>query len=137
VRAIRSGSHFGDFTGSVLILGAMFFAGPATFFFLTQFFQIVQGKSPLEAGLLILPNAGAIVLASVLAPPLGTAIGPRRTVMIAMSIMTENDGAGSSGRGYTVVSLRLAKTVAGVRHPSVLRGLSLSSSATCWRSSIE
>ncbi len=30
----------------------MFFAGPATFFFLTQFFQIVQGKSPLEAGLL-------------------------------------------------------------------------------------
>lgn len=77
-----------DFTGSVLILGAMFFAGPATFFFLTQFFQIVQGKSPLEAGLLILPNAGAIVLASAIAPPLGKAIGPRRTVMIAMSIMT-------------------------------------------------
>jgi EmrB/QacA subfamily drug resistance transporter len=77
-----------DFTGSVLILGAMFFAGPATFFFLTQFFQIVQGKSPLEAGLLILPNAGAIVLASAIAPPLAKAIGPRRTVMIAMSIMT-------------------------------------------------
>jgi DHA2 family multidrug resistance protein-like MFS transporter len=72
----------------VLILGAMFFAGPATFFFLTQFFQIVQGKSPLEAGLLILPNAGAIVLASAIAPPLAAAIGPRRTVMIAMSIMT-------------------------------------------------
>jgi DHA2 family multidrug resistance protein-like MFS transporter len=77
-----------DFTGSVLILGAMFFAGPATFFFLTQFFQIVQGKSQLEAGLLILPNAGAIVLASAIAPPLAKAIGPRRTVMIAMSIMT-------------------------------------------------
>lgn len=70
------------------VIMAMFFAGPATFFFLTQFFQIVQGKSPLEAGLLILPNAGAIVLASAIAPPLAQAIGPRRTVMIAMSIMT-------------------------------------------------
>jgi EmrB/QacA subfamily drug resistance transporter len=77
-----------DFTGSVVILGMMFFAGPATFFFLTQFFQIVQGKSPLEAGLLILPNAFAIVLASAIAPRLALAIGPRRIVMLAMSIMT-------------------------------------------------
>jgi EmrB/QacA subfamily drug resistance transporter len=77
-----------DFTGSVVILGMMFFAGPATFFFLTQFFQIVQGKNPLEAGLLILPNALAIVLASAIAPRLASAIGPRRIVMLAMSIMT-------------------------------------------------
>ncbi len=77
-----------DFTGSVVILGMMFFAGPATFFFLTQFFQIVQGKDPLEAGLLILPNAGAIILASAIAPKVAKTIGPRRTVMIAMSVMT-------------------------------------------------
>jgi EmrB/QacA subfamily drug resistance transporter len=77
-----------DFTGSVMILGVMFFAGPATFFFLTQFFQIVQGKSPLEAGLLILPNAGAIVAASAIAPQLAEQIGPRRIVMIAVGIMT-------------------------------------------------
>ena len=77
-----------DFTGSVLIIGVMFFAGPATFFFLTQFFQIVQGKSPLEAGLLILPNAAAIVVASALAPALGERIGPRRIVMLSVSIMT-------------------------------------------------
>jgi EmrB/QacA subfamily drug resistance transporter len=77
-----------DFTGSVVILGMMFFAGPATFFFLTQFFQIVQGKDPLAAGLLILPNAGAIVAASAIAPKLAEMIGPRRIVMLAMSIMT-------------------------------------------------
>jgi MFS transporter, DHA2 family, multidrug resistance protein len=76
-----------DFTGSVLILGVMFFAGPATFFFLTQFFQIVQGKDPLEAGLLILPNAGAIVAASAIAPRLAEYMGPRRIVMLAVSIM--------------------------------------------------
>jgi Na+/melibiose symporter-like transporter len=65
----------------------MFFAGPATFFFLTQFFQIVQGRDPFESGLLILPNAGAIVLASGIAPKLTELIGPRRIVMIAVGIM--------------------------------------------------
>ena len=77
-----------DFTGSVVILGIMFFAGPATFFFLTQFFQIVQGKDPLQAGLLILPNAAAIILASAIAPKLAGMIGPKRTVMLAVAIMT-------------------------------------------------
>jgi predicted MFS family arabinose efflux permease len=76
-----------DFTGSVLVIGIMFFAGPATFFFLTQFFQLIQGRDPFEAGLLILPNAGAIVIASGLAPPVTAKIGPKRTVMISVSIM--------------------------------------------------
>jgi DHA2 family multidrug resistance protein-like MFS transporter len=76
-----------DFTGSILVIGLMFFAGPATFFFLTQFFQIVQGKNPLEAGLLILPNAVAIVLASAMAPWLGARIGPKRIVMLSVAIM--------------------------------------------------
>lgn len=76
-----------DFSASVLIIGLMFFAGPATFFFMTQFFQIVQGKDPFEAGLLILPNAAAIVLASGIAPKVTSAIGPKRTVMISTAIM--------------------------------------------------
>jgi EmrB/QacA subfamily drug resistance transporter len=76
-----------DFTGSVMVIGIMFFAGPATFFFLTQFFQLVQGRDPFEAGLLILPNAVAIVIASALAPPLTAKLGPRRIVVISVSIM--------------------------------------------------
>ncbi len=76
-----------DFTGSVAVIGIMFFAGPATFFFLTQFFQLIQGRDPFEAGLLILPNAGAIVVASALAPPLTARLGPKRIVMISVSIM--------------------------------------------------
>ncbi len=76
-----------DFTGAVTIIGLMFFAGPATFFFLTQFFQIVQGRSPLEAGLLILPNAGTIVLASALAPKVAQWVGFRATVVISVLIM--------------------------------------------------
>ena len=76
-----------DFTGSVLVIGLMFFAGPATFFFLTQFFQIIQGRGPFEAGLLILPNAAAIIVASAIAPKLTASIGPKRTVMISTAIM--------------------------------------------------
>jgi EmrB/QacA subfamily drug resistance transporter len=76
-----------DFTGSVVIIGLMFFAGPATFFFLTQFFQIVQGRDPFEAGLLILPNAAAIIAATAIAPKLTATFGPRRIVMAAVSIM--------------------------------------------------
>ncbi len=76
-----------DFTGSVLVIGIMFFAGPATFFFLTQFFQIIQGRSPFEAGLLVLPNAGAIMVASVLATKLIGVLGPRRLVVVSVGIM--------------------------------------------------
>lgn len=76
-----------DFGGSVAIIGLMFFAGPATFFFVTQFLQIIQGRDPFEAGLLVLPNAGAIVLASAIAPKLGAMIGPRRIVMLAVGLM--------------------------------------------------
>ena len=76
-----------DFTGSVTVIGIMFFAGPATFFFMTQFFQIVQGRDPFEAGLLILPNAGAILVASALAPPLTERFGPKRLVAVSVFIM--------------------------------------------------
>lgn len=99
-----------DFTGSVVIVGLMFFAGPATFFFVTQFLQIIQGRDPFEAGLLVLPNAGAIILASAIAPRLGAAIGPRRIVMLAVAIMatsmalfTQIDASWSAGTEISVV----------------------------------
>jgi EmrB/QacA subfamily drug resistance transporter len=99
-----------DFSGSVTVIGLMFFAGPATFFFLTQFFQIVQGRDPFEAGLLILPNAAAIVLASSIAPKLTELFGPRRVVIVAVSIMavamvlfTQVQAAWSAGTEIAVI----------------------------------
>jgi EmrB/QacA subfamily drug resistance transporter len=76
-----------DFTGSAAVIAIMFFAGPATFFFLSQFFQLIQGRNPFDAGLLILPNAGAIVLASIIAPRLTDRLGPKRAVMVSLAIM--------------------------------------------------
>lgn len=77
-----------DFTGSVAVISIMFFAGPATFFFLAQFFQLIQGRSPFEAGLMILPTGGGIIVASAMAPQLVKPLGPRRLVMISVGIMT-------------------------------------------------
>ena len=76
-----------DFTGGVAILGLLFFAGIVSFFFLTQFFQIVQGRSAFEAGLLILPNAAGIAIATGIATVAVKTLGPRRMLLIAMTVM--------------------------------------------------
>lgn len=76
-----------DFTGSVLSLGIVFFAGIVMYFFLTQFLQLVQGRDPFEAGLMVLPNAAAIVVGSGVAQRLLPNVGPRRLVSVAMVIM--------------------------------------------------
>ncbi len=66
-----------DFTGAVLVIGVVLFAMFVTFFFLTQFFQIVQGRSALEAGLLIVPTSVGIIIGSGLAGKLMHTAGPR------------------------------------------------------------
>lgn len=76
-----------DFTGSVVVLGLLFFSGIVMFFFLTQFFQLIQLRSPFETGLMILPNAGAIVIASGIAQFALPRIGPRRLVSAGMAVM--------------------------------------------------
>lgn len=76
-----------DFTGSVVVLGLLFFSGIVTFFFLAQFFQLIQGRSPFETGLMILPNAAAIVVASGIAQYALPRIGPRKLVTVGVLIM--------------------------------------------------
>lgn len=76
-----------DFTGAVLVLGLAFFSAIVVFFFLVQYFQLIQGRSPFETGLMILPNAGAIVLAAGVAQWALPKFGPRSIVSIGVSIM--------------------------------------------------
>ncbi len=76
-----------DFTGSVASLGIVFFAGIILFFFLSQHWQLVQGRSPFNAGMMSLPNGVAIITGSVVAQSLLPRIGPRRLVSAAMLIM--------------------------------------------------
>ena len=72
-----------DFNGAVLVIGLIFFAMMVTFFFLTQFFQIVQGKSAFTAGLYLLPTAGMMMVGVPLSGLLEKRVGARILVVAA------------------------------------------------------
>ncbi len=76
-----------DFTGAVLSIGLMIFGMLVTFFSLTQFFQIVQGRSALEAGLLIVPASVAMMFSAPLSAVLVRRIGPRYLVLAMAGAM--------------------------------------------------
>jgi EmrB/QacA subfamily drug resistance transporter len=69
-----------DFSGAVLVIGMALFAMFVSFFFLTQLFQLVQHRSALAAGLLIVPASVGIVIGSGLAAKLIHTLGPRALV---------------------------------------------------------
>ncbi len=60
----------------------LFFAMLGTFFFVTQFFQAVQGYTPLEAGLRTLPTTMGIFLIAPFAGLLTARLGPRLPVVL-------------------------------------------------------
>jgi len=74
-----------DFTGAVLLIGMVLFAIFVTFFFLTQLFQLVQGRSPVAAGLLIVPTSVGMIVGSGLAGKLLPKLGPR-VLALAMTV---------------------------------------------------
>ena len=76
-----------DFTGAVLTLGLIIFGMLVTFFFLTQYFQIVQGRSAFEAGLLIIPASVGMILGAPLSGVLVKKIGPRYLVLAMAGAM--------------------------------------------------
>jgi EmrB/QacA subfamily drug resistance transporter len=71
-----------DFTGAVLVIGIALFALFVSFFFLTQLFQLVQHRSALAAGLLIVPASVGMIIGSGLAGKLIHSIGPRMLVVV-------------------------------------------------------
>ncbi len=76
-----------DFTAAVIIIGIIFFAMFVTFFFLTQLFQLVQGRSPFEAGLLIVPVALAMMVAAPMSGLLVQRVGPRLLLLGSIAAM--------------------------------------------------
>lgn len=78
-----------DFTGAVLAIGLIMFGMLVTFFFLTQYFQIVQGRTALAAGMLIIPTSVAMMFGAPLSGWLVTKIGPRYLVLaMAVAMVT-------------------------------------------------
>lgn len=66
---------------------AAFFALFGFIFLVTQYFQLIRGYSPLEAGLRTLPVATAIAVASVLGPVLVKPFGTTRVVAGGLGLM--------------------------------------------------
>jgi DHA2 family multidrug resistance protein-like MFS transporter len=86
--------------------------------FVAQYFQLVLGYSPLEAGLWSLPGAAAFVVGSQLTPPLAARVRPPVAMLggivvaiVGVGLLTQvgaTDGPGLVVAGIVVLSLGLA-----------------------------
>lgn len=76
------------FSTSIVIVGLVYFALMGAMFFLPQFLQLVQGMTPLQSGLAVLPGAAGLLTASLVSPGLAARFGTRRLVVTGMSVVT-------------------------------------------------
>ena len=75
------------FTAASVSVTSAFFALVGFIFLVTQYFQLVRGYGPLEAGVRTLPVAISIAISSVLAPRLVELIGTKRVVAGGLALM--------------------------------------------------
>lgn len=75
------------FTVAVVMVGLVYFALMGALFFLPQFLQLVQGLTPLQSGIGMLPGAGGLLLASLLSPGLAERFGTRRMVVTGVLLV--------------------------------------------------
>ena len=83
-------SIFGNlrFSAASVAITASFFALFGFIFLITQYFQLVRGYGPLEAGVRTLPVAFSIALASVLAPRVVHQVGTTRVVQMGLALLS-------------------------------------------------
>ncbi len=76
------------FTISIVCVALVYGALIGVMFFLPQFLQLVQGRSPLESGVAVLPGALGLLVASLLSPSVAFRIGARATVVLGLALVT-------------------------------------------------
>ncbi len=74
-----------EFTAAVTIIGLVFFSVAVTFFFLTQYYQFVQGRTAFEAGALGIPCAIAMGAGAPISSMLIKRIGAKFMVFASLS----------------------------------------------------
>src|SRR5262245_57126145 len=75
------------FSAASASITAAFFALFGFIFLITQYFQLIRGYSPLEAGVRTLPVAFSIAVASVVAPRIVARVGTTRVVSAGLLFM--------------------------------------------------
>jgi EmrB/QacA subfamily drug resistance transporter len=108
--------------GTVLMV-LMAFAFMGGLFFVTFFLQGVQGLSPVDSGLRLLPLTGMMIVSSPLAGVLITKFGPRvplvggmvctATAMFGMTTLTEDTGTFAMSLWFALLGLGLAPVMVG------------------------
>lgn len=108
--------------GTVLMV-LMAFAFMGGLFFVTFFLQGVQGLSPVDSGLRLLPLTGMMIVSSPLAGVLITRFGPRvplvggmvctATAMFGMTTLTEDTGTFAMSLWFGLLGLGLAPVMVG------------------------
>jgi DHA2 family multidrug resistance protein-like MFS transporter len=95
---------------AVLLMGMAAVGG--IYLFVTQYLQMVEGLSPIAAGLWLLPSATALVVSSMLAPTVARRFPPNYVVAGGLAIstvgfLTLTQASGSSGLGWLVAGFLL------------------------------
>ncbi len=81
--------YFGNrlFSTAIIVVAMVYFALMGAMFFLPQFLQLVQGMTPLQSGLSMIPAAAGLLIASMFSPRLAERFGTRRIVVIGLLIV--------------------------------------------------
>ena len=75
------------FSTAIICVGLVYFALMGAMFFLPQFLQLVQGMTPLQSGLSMLPAALGLLITSTISPRLAQRFGTRRIVALGLVIV--------------------------------------------------
>lgn len=105
------------FTAAIITVGLVYFALMGAMFFLPQFLQLVQGMTPLQSGVSMIPAALGMLLGSPMSPRLADRFGSRRVVVIGLSVVVIGLVAFSSftpGTPYWYIALSLAFMAGGL-----------------------
>ena len=83
--SVFANPRFSAGSGTITIV---FFALFGSLFLMTQYWQLVHGYSPLQAGIRLLPHAGTMMIVAPLSARLVERIGTKRVVMTGLTLVT-------------------------------------------------
>jgi DHA2 family multidrug resistance protein-like MFS transporter len=106
------------FSASLAISSLDFFVAFGSFLFIAQYLQLVLGLSPLQAGLWSVPSSVALIVGSMLTPPIARRVRPAYVMAAGLALsaagfglLAQVDGASDLAvlvTGFVVFSLGLA-----------------------------
>ncbi|MFT4532498.1 MAG: EmrB/QacA subfamily drug resistance transporter [Candidatus Saccharimonadales bacterium] len=76
-----------DFSGSFLVLLLVFLGMVGVFFFLTQYYQLVQGRTALAAGLAIAPVTITMIMGTMISAKTVPKYGPRNVIIASTLVI--------------------------------------------------